>query len=56
MKAAIPYSPPIDEMNIKYMLIAIDITNMSSEAGIPTFKISTAISESNLKPLKVTWT
>ena len=46
----------LEEINIRYKLIARDIMNMSREAGIPTFKISKAIFESKLKSLKVTWT
>ena len=44
------------EMNTKYKLTARDIINMSIDAGIPTFKMSLAILESNLNFLKLTFT
>ena len=56
MNEAIPYSPPIVEMKTKYKLTARDIMNMSIDAGIPTFKMSLAIFESNLNCLKLTFT
>ena len=56
MNDAIPYSPPIVEMNTKYKLTARDIMNMSIDAGIPTFKMSLAILESNLNSFKLTFT
>ena len=54
LKAAIPYSPPIVAINDKYIDIAIDITNMSIEAGIPTFNMSLTIFESHLNFLSLT--
>jgi len=53
---AIPNSPAIEEINIIYKDIAIDITSISIDAGIPTFKISLAMLESNLNSPKLTST